>query len=100
MSKTNTGLVEYAVAQLGKPYWYGTFGQTANSGLLAAKRLLHGQRLCLAVWPEGARLRRSYKGLPLVRHTGRRAYIQSIAGRCGERAIHGLPRKRQHRHHA
>lgn len=38
MSKTNTGLVEYAVAQLGKPYWYGTFGQTANSGLLAAKR--------------------------------------------------------------
>lgn len=38
MAKTNTGLVEYALAQLGKPYWYGTFGQTANAGLLAAKR--------------------------------------------------------------
>ena len=38
MSKTNTGLVEYALAQLGKPYWWGTFGQTANAGLLAAKR--------------------------------------------------------------
>lgn len=38
MSKTGQGLVEYAKAQLGKPYWYGTFGQTANAGLLAAKR--------------------------------------------------------------
>lgn len=38
MSKTNTGLVEYALAQLGKPYWWGTFGQVANAGLLAAKR--------------------------------------------------------------
>ena len=36
--KTASGLVEYSIAQLGKPYWYGTFGQTANSGLLAAKR--------------------------------------------------------------
>lgn len=38
MIKTNTGLAEYALAQLGKPYWWGTFGQTANAGLLAAKR--------------------------------------------------------------
>lgn len=38
MTKTNTGLVEYALAQLGKTYWWGTFGQTANAGLLAAKR--------------------------------------------------------------
>lgn len=38
MSKTGQGLAEYAKAQLGKPYWYGTFGQTANAGLLAAKR--------------------------------------------------------------
>lgn len=36
--KTASGLVEYSIAQLGKPYWYGTFGQTANAGLLAAKR--------------------------------------------------------------
>lgn len=38
MSKTGKGLAEYAIAQLGKPYWYGTFGQAANAGLLAAKR--------------------------------------------------------------
>ena len=38
MTKTNTGLVEYALAQLGKPYWYGTFGQTASAALLAQKR--------------------------------------------------------------
>lgn len=38
MTKTGKGLVEYAKAQLGKPYWWGTFGQTANAGLLAAKR--------------------------------------------------------------
>lgn len=38
MSKTNAGLVAYAKAQLGKPYWYGTFGQTASAALLAQKR--------------------------------------------------------------
>ena len=38
MSKTGQGLAEYAKAQLGKPYWWGTFGQTANAGLLAVKR--------------------------------------------------------------
>ena len=38
MSKTNIGLVEYALAQLGKPYWWGTFGQTASAELLAQKR--------------------------------------------------------------
>lgn len=38
MSKTGRGLAEYAIAQLGRPYWWGTFGQTANAGLLAAKR--------------------------------------------------------------
>lgn len=38
MSKTGKGLAEYAIAQLGKPYWYGTFGQAANAGLLAEKR--------------------------------------------------------------
>lgn len=36
--KTNKGLVAYAIAQLGRPYWYGTFGQTASPVLLAAKR--------------------------------------------------------------
>lgn len=33
MSKTNIGLVEYCCAQLGKPYWYGTFGQKASKWL-------------------------------------------------------------------
>lgn len=36
--KTNKGLVEYANAQLGKPYWYGTFGQVADAELYAAKK--------------------------------------------------------------
>lgn len=38
MSKTNKGLVEYAKAQLGKPYWFGTFGQTANELLHKSKK--------------------------------------------------------------
>lgn len=38
MVKTNTGLVEYAKAQLGLPYWYGTFGLTATADLYKAKR--------------------------------------------------------------
>lgn len=37
MAKTNTGLVSYAKAQLGKPYWYGTFGQTGTASLLESK---------------------------------------------------------------
>lgn len=36
--KTAKGLVEYCQAQLGKPYWWGTFGQTATKQLLDAKR--------------------------------------------------------------
>lgn len=36
--KTNTGLVDYARAQLEKPYWYGTFGNIATRGLLEAKK--------------------------------------------------------------
>ena len=38
MAKTNSGLIAYALAQLGKPYWWGTFGQTASSSLYASKR--------------------------------------------------------------
>lgn len=37
--KTNIGLVEYAKAQLGKPYWYGTFGQKATRSLYNSKRV-------------------------------------------------------------
>lgn len=35
--KTNIGLVEYAKEQLGRPYWYGTFGQTGTESLLEYK---------------------------------------------------------------
>ena len=42
--KTASGLVEYSIAQLGKPYWYGTFGQTASAGLLAEKRQQYPER--------------------------------------------------------
>lgn len=36
--KTASWLCEYAKGQLGKPYWYGAFGQVASAGLLAEKR--------------------------------------------------------------
>ena len=36
-SKTNTGLVAYAKAQVGTPYWYGTFGQVETEALLKSK---------------------------------------------------------------
>lgn len=38
MTKTAKGLVEYAKAQLGKPYWYGTFGQAASKSLHNQKK--------------------------------------------------------------
>lgn len=38
MEKTAKGLVEYAKAQLGKPYWYGTFGQAASKSLHDQKK--------------------------------------------------------------
>ncbi len=37
MAKTAAGLVTYAKAQLGNPYWYGTFGQKATKSLLNDK---------------------------------------------------------------
>lgn len=36
--KTSKGLVQYAYAQMGKPYWYGTFGNTATADLLQRKK--------------------------------------------------------------
>lgn len=38
MAKNNAGLVEYCKAQLGLPYWFGTFGQTASASLYASKK--------------------------------------------------------------
>lgn len=38
MAKTNSGLVAYCKAQVGKPYWMGTFGQTACNALYQQKK--------------------------------------------------------------
>ena len=38
MEKTAKGLVAYAEAQLGRPYWYGTFGQAASKSLYNEKK--------------------------------------------------------------
>lgn len=38
MEKTAQGLLEYAKAQLGRPYWYGTFGQGASKALYNQKK--------------------------------------------------------------
>ena len=43
MSKTAKGLVEYAKAQLGLPYWYGTFGNTGSEELWKAKKKQYPQ---------------------------------------------------------
>lgn len=41
--KTAKGLVEYAKAQLGLPYWYGTYGNVATAALYAAKKKQYPQ---------------------------------------------------------
>lgn len=38
MAKTNSGLIEYCKVQLGRPYWFGTFGQTASAALYKEKK--------------------------------------------------------------
>ena len=38
MAKTNIGLVEYAKAQLGLPYWYCTYGQISSEELYKSKK--------------------------------------------------------------
>lgn len=38
MSKTASGLVAYCKAQLGRPYWWGTFGNTATAQLYYEKK--------------------------------------------------------------
>lgn len=41
--KTARGLVEYAKAQLGLPYWYGTFGNIGTAALYASKKKQYPQ---------------------------------------------------------
>ena len=38
MAKTNSGMASYAKAQIGKPYWFGTYGQKASRALYLAKK--------------------------------------------------------------
>ena len=38
MAKTNAGLFSYAKAQVGKPYFFGTYGQKASRALYRAKK--------------------------------------------------------------
>lgn len=38
MSITNKQLVAYVKGQIGRPYWFGCFGQKSNASLLTAKR--------------------------------------------------------------
>ncbi len=38
MKKTNIGLLEYAKAQIGRPYWYGTYGKIASESLYKSKK--------------------------------------------------------------
>lgn len=39
--KTNNGLIAYTTAQLGLPYWNGTFGQTATKALYEYEKKRH-----------------------------------------------------------
>jgi hypothetical protein len=38
VEKTARGLIEYAEAQIGRPYWMGTFGQTASKSLYESNK--------------------------------------------------------------
>lgn len=51
MSKTGTGLAEYAIAQLGRPYWWGCFGQRADGALYAQKKAKYPDHYTAADFP-------------------------------------------------
>ena len=55
MAKTNTGLVKYAKAQLGKPYWYGTFGQLGTKALYEQKKKQFPSKYTWEYTPETAK---------------------------------------------
>lgn len=52
MSKTNIGLVAYCEAQLGRPYWMGTFGQIATMSLYYYNRKRLPQYYTASDFPE------------------------------------------------
>lgn len=53
MTQTNTGLVAYCKAQLGKPYWYGTFGQISSEALYNAKKKQYPKYYDLSKYKQG-----------------------------------------------
>lgn len=57
MEKTANGLVAYAIAQLGRPYWYGTFGQGANESLHQQKKNQYPNQYAWEYLPEEAGLK-------------------------------------------
>lgn len=46
--KTAKGLVEYCIAQLCRPYWYGTYGQIATKELYEEKKKRYWKYYCWA----------------------------------------------------
>lgn len=50
--KTGQGLKEYAIAQLGKPYWWGCFGQLADAALYAQKKAQYSKKYIEADYPK------------------------------------------------
>ena len=42
MPKTNKWLCLYAIAQLGRPYWYGTYGQISSKSLYTSTVVPNG----------------------------------------------------------
>lgn len=50
--KTPSGLYTYAMAQVGKPYWMGTFGQTADAALYANRKAAYPKDYTDADYPD------------------------------------------------
>lgn len=50
--KTGQGLAEYAIAQLGRPYWWGTFGQLADADLYARKKKQYPKKYIESDYPK------------------------------------------------
>lgn len=50
--KTNKGLVEYCKAQLGLPYWYGTYGQIASESLYKSKARQYEEKGYYTKWTD------------------------------------------------
>jgi hypothetical protein len=51
-TKTASGLIAYCKAQLGRPYWMGTFGQTASAGIYQSNKKRLPQYYSAADFPQ------------------------------------------------